>query len=107
MFSSTNTERACAHKRNCDSKHDSDQLLGGWRDHLRPADDGGAPKRLPSTCLATTNHWNAIASYSSLMRPDQTGSHFLAFSPFDIACSHRYDVSRGDLLLFILQENDR
>ena len=39
VFNSTNTDCACAHNRRCDSNRDYNQLLDGWHDHLRPADD--------------------------------------------------------------------
>ncbi len=38
VFNSTNTDRARAHNRRCDSNRDYNQLLDGWHDHLRPAD---------------------------------------------------------------------
>ena len=39
VFNSTNTDCACAHYRRCDSNRDYNQLLDGWHDHLRSADD--------------------------------------------------------------------
>jgi hypothetical protein len=35
VFNSTNTDRCCADKRQCDSNRDGAQLLDGWHVHLR------------------------------------------------------------------------
>ena len=39
VISSADSERACAYDRHCDRNRDCGQLLDGWHDHLRPADD--------------------------------------------------------------------
>ena len=39
VFNRTNTDRACTHNRRYDSNRDYNQLLDGWHDHLRPADN--------------------------------------------------------------------
>jgi hypothetical protein len=38
VFDSSDTDRACAHYRHCDSSRESNPLLDGWHDHLRPVD---------------------------------------------------------------------
>jgi hypothetical protein len=39
VISSADTERACAHDCHCDRNRDSNPLLDGWHDDLRPAAD--------------------------------------------------------------------